>query len=149
MGETAYPQSASEAPDDRAGRQDPPQCTVFYDGSCPLCQREIAMYQGLDRDGSIRWHDVSQVGTGSADLTQEDAMARFHIRQADGTLISGARGFIAVMTTLPRLRWLGRLLSVPPIPWLAEGAYRLFLPLRPVLKKLVPPPKRAPRNDAA
>lgn len=123
-------------------------CTVYYDGACPLCQREIAMYQGMDGAETIRWHDVSVSGTGSDDLATQDAMARFHVRRADGSLVSGARGFFEVMKTIPKLRRLGRALSVPPIPWIAEGAYRLFLPLRPFLKRIIPAPKTRPRNDA-
>jgi predicted DCC family thiol-disulfide oxidoreductase YuxK len=123
-------------------------CTVYYDGACPLCQREIAMYQGMDGAEAIRWHDVSTNGTGAEDLATDDAMARFHVRRADGSLVSGARGFFEVMKTIPKLRWLGQVLSVPPIPWIAEGAYRLFLPLRPFLKRIIPAPKTRPRNDA-
>jgi len=33
---------------------------VFYDGGCPLCRREIAHYQRIDRDGLIRWLDIQQ-----------------------------------------------------------------------------------------
>lgn len=105
------------------------------------------MYQGLEGADAIRWHDVSDVETGADDLTIGDAMARFHVRRADGSLVSGARGFFEVMKTIPKLRWLGHALSVPPIPWIAEGAYRLFLPMRPLLKRIVPAPKVAPRND--
>ena len=106
------------------------------------------MYQNLDTDERVRWHDVSVTGTGQDDLSTSDAMARFHVRRADGSLVSGARGFFEVMKTIPRLRWLGLALSVPPIPWIAEGAYRFFLPLRPALKRLIPPPKNELRNDA-
>lgn len=123
------------------------QCTVYYDGACPLCQREINLYQQLDEAGSIRWHDVSANETGSNDLTTSQAMARFHLRRPDGSLVSGARGFLEVMKTLPRLRWLGLALCVPPLPWIAEGAYRLFLPLRPHLKRFISPPRQAPRHD--
>lgn len=123
------------------------QCTVYYDGSCPLCQREINLYQHLDEARSIRWRDVSAHDTGHADLTASQAMARFHLRRRDGTLVSGARGFFEVMKTIPRLRWLGLTLSVPPVPWVAEGVYRLFLTLRPFLKRIIPAPKLAPRHD--
>lgn len=132
---------------DQTPQQTSQGCTVYYDGTCPLCQREISLYQGLDSARTIRWHDVSAVGTGADDLATGDAMARFHVRRPDGSLDSGARGFFEVMKTIPKLRWLGHALLVPPIPWIAEGAYRLFLPLRPLLKRLVPAPKIKPRND--
>lgn len=133
---------------DQTPQQTSQACTVYYDGTCPLCQREVSLYQGLDNANAIRWHDVSDVGTGADDLTTGDAMARFHVRRPDGSLVSGARGFFEVMKTIPKLRWLGHALSVPPIPWIAEGAYRLFLHLRPLLKRIVPAPKVKPRNDA-
>lgn len=140
--------TTSSQNEDQIADQTPQACTVYYDGTCPLCQREIAMYQGLEGADAIRWHDVSAVGTGADDLAAGDAMARFHVRRPDGSLVSGARGFFEVMKTIPKLRWLGQALSVPPIPWIAEGAYRLFLPLRPLLKRIVPAPKINPRNDA-
>jgi hypothetical protein len=31
---------------------------------------------------------------------------------------------------MPGLRWLGRAISYPPLNWLAEGGYRLFLVVR-------------------
>ncbi len=145
MSETSAPSPATIEPVSHP--QEGEACTVYFDGSCPLCQREINLYQGMDGAQAIRWHDVSAVDTGSDDLDQAQAMARFHVRRADGTLVSGARGFFEVMKTMPKLRWLGHALSVPPIPWIAEGAYRLFLPMRPILKRIVRPAKNKPRSD--
>ncbi|MEQ8655990.1 MAG: DUF393 domain-containing protein [Hyphomicrobiales bacterium] len=141
--------TTSSQNEEQSTDQTPQACTVYYDGTCPLCQREVSLYQSLDSADAIRWHDLSSVGTGADDLSTDDAMARFHVRRPDGTLVSGARGFFEVMKTIPKLRWLGHALSVPPISWIAEGAYRLFLPLRPLLKRIVPAPKVKPRNDAS
>lgn len=149
MNTTSSPHSDADFDADMTQGKEAKQCTVYYDGACPLCQREISLYQSLQGSDAIRWHDVSTVGTGADDLATRDAMARFHVRRANGSLVSGARGFFEVMKTIPRLRWLGRALCVPPVPWIAEGAYRLFLPLRPLLKRIVPAPKVAPRNDAS
>jgi predicted DCC family thiol-disulfide oxidoreductase YuxK len=109
--------------------------TVYFDGSCPLCRTEIGVYQKADDSDTIQWCDVSAEAL-PAGLTREHAMARFHVRDASGELVSGARAFIALWLTLPRWRWLGRIASLPPLPWLLEGAYRVFLPLRPLLQKI-------------
>jgi predicted DCC family thiol-disulfide oxidoreductase YuxK len=33
--------------------------TVFHDGACPLCRREIALMRRLDRRGRIEFVDVA------------------------------------------------------------------------------------------
>jgi predicted DCC family thiol-disulfide oxidoreductase YuxK len=109
--------------------------TVYFDGSCPLCRAEVGVYQKADGNGDIRWCDVSSE-TLPDGMTREQAMARFHVRNEAGEMVSGAKAFIALWLGLPRWRWLGRIASLPPLPWVLEGAYRVFLPIRPVLQKI-------------
>jgi len=62
--------------------------TVYFDGSCPLCRTEIAHYRGIDSDGSLCFVDVSRKETDLPhDLTQQQAMKRFHVRAVDGQLL--------------------------------------------------------------
>ncbi len=106
---------------------------VFFDGGCPVCSREIALYQRLSADSRIapRFSDVAACGQDPApDLTRDAAMARFHVRRADGVLVSGAPAFLSLWRATPRLRLLGRVLSLPPLPWLLDIAYGGFLRLR-------------------
>lgn len=114
--------------------------TVYYDGACPLCAAEIRTYRRSRGAERVRWVDVGGEG-GAADLgpglTRREAQARFHVRDAGGTLASGAAGFTALWSQLPGWRWLGRAMRLPGIPALAEAAYRLFLPHRPKLARLV------------
>ena len=39
----------------------PPQVTLFWDGGCPLCRREIAYYKTLDANGQVDWVDIDAV----------------------------------------------------------------------------------------
>jgi predicted DCC family thiol-disulfide oxidoreductase YuxK len=106
--------------------------TLYYDGACPVCSREVAMYRlGPGADG-VRWIDAArceaaELGPG---LTREAAMARMHLRRPDGSLVSGARAFTALWQSLPRWAWLGRLLDRRPALWALEAAYRAFLAVR-------------------
>lgn len=114
-----------------------PLLTVYFDGSCPLCRREMALYRRLPQAQSIDWVDVSDAPHGLGDLSCAAAMARFHVRDADGQLFSGAAAFSKMWRIFPAWRWLGWLSAWPPLSWLFEVAYRVFLPLRPALQKAV------------
>ena len=110
--------------------------TVLYDGACPLCRREIALYQGLPSSQPLAFADVSDTALPlPADATRAQLMARFHVRQADGRLLSGARAFLALWAVLPGWRWLAWLGRVPGGAGLMELAYRGFLHLRPALQR--------------
>jgi predicted DCC family thiol-disulfide oxidoreductase YuxK len=114
-----------------------PCLTVYFDGSCPLCQREIAFYRRLPQAVLIDWIDVSAGTDLGGVLSCEAAMARFHVRDSQGRLFSGAAAFSRLWRVFPGWRWLGWLSAWPPLSWVFEGAYRLFLPLRPSLQKWV------------
>lgn len=112
----------------------PAALTVYFDGSCPLCQREIALYQHLPTQQPIRWVDVSQPTDCGEGLSCSMAMRRFHVRDSAGRLFSGAAAFSRLWRCLAGWRWLGWATAIPPLSWLAELAYRLFLPVRPTLQ---------------
>ncbi|MEO0387367.1 MAG: DUF393 domain-containing protein [Pseudomonadota bacterium] len=103
---------------------------VFYDGACPVCRREIAVYRGLPALSDVRWTDVSDPETRLTGLDRETALRRIHIRRRDGRLASGAEAFTAIWRNHPRLRPLARLLDVPPLSTMAELGYRAFLRVR-------------------
>lgn len=115
--------------------------TVYFDGACPLCRREIALYRNRRGAKKILWVDVSRAaGHELGGLTREQALARFHVRQADGRLRSGAAAFAALWKALPAFRPAGYILAAPPFVWLAEGLYRLYLPVRPGVPRLMGAP---------
>ena len=113
--------------------------TVLYDGTCPLCQREIAHVRGLAQrqdDSALCFLDVSAGAPSSAEQLQERAtlLARFHVQRADGTRLDGAAAFVEMWARLPGWRWMARLARLPGVLTLLEWAYRGFLHQRPVLQ---------------
>ena len=110
--------------------------TVLYDGACPLCRREIGIYRGLQSDTPVCFADVSDASQPlPPGTTREQLLTRFHVRDAEGRLLSGAQAFLALWDTLPGWRWLARVGRLPGAAWAMERAYRLFLHARPALQR--------------
>lgn len=112
---------------------------MLYDGACPLCRREIGVYQGLQplQPGApVCFADVSDAAVPlPPGTTRAQLLARFHVRGRDGELLSGAQAFLALWAALPGWRWLAWAGRAPGAAWLMERAYRLFLRGRPRLQR--------------
>lgn len=118
--------------------------TVFYDGACPLCAREIGFYRKRTNAEVVDWVDVSQCAgdTVAPGLSKADAMARFHVIGADGTLVSGGDAFRELWRVLPAFRLWSRLFGTRPLAWMLNTVYDLFLTARPALQAVfLRPPK--------
>jgi predicted DCC family thiol-disulfide oxidoreductase YuxK len=116
--------------------------TVFYDGMCPVCSREVRQYQALEVKGRIRWldlrkihHDIELHG-----FTFHDAMQLLHVKDTQGRLHIGIAAHIAMWSQLPYFRALAWLLQ--RIPWLTYVLEKIYIFLtrhRPGLKRTQPP----------
>lgn len=110
---------------------------VFYDGNCPLCSREITFYRRRNGARAVEWLDVSEIGPDEVapGLTRAAALARFHVRRRDGTLVSGGDAFRALWRALPLFMPAAVLLSLPGLRGLLNRAYNIFLRYRPALQR--------------
>eukprot|EP00808_Paulinella_micropora_P020533 g36040.t1 len=101
--------------------------TVFYDGSCPLCNAEIAYYMRLAGPVSsaarsqLRFFDLSAHDhTGPLQsafgISMEQAMASMFVVDDHGHLHTGAYAFAALWRALPAgpWTWLSRAVTVTP-----------------------------------
>jgi len=116
-----------------------PALTVYYDGACPVCTREIAGYRRQPGADACAWVDASRCDESAfgAGLTREAALKRLHVRHADGRLDDGVLGFANLWMALPRMAWLGRLAAWAPVTWVLEAAYAVFLTIRQVWRPTV------------
>jgi predicted DCC family thiol-disulfide oxidoreductase YuxK len=108
--------------------------TVWYDGSCPLCQREIALMRRLDRRGAIDFVDAAEAQA-ICPIDRATLLARFHARE-DGILHSGAAAFAAMWRAIPLLRPFGLLARNSFMLKLLDGLYTTFLKVRLRLQRL-------------
>ncbi|MBB5516328.1 putative DCC family thiol-disulfide oxidoreductase YuxK [Rubricella aquisinus] len=102
---------------------------IYYDGACPICSREIAMYKS---SGTVPEEAFQDIATGPVpeDATREALLARLHVRLADGQMVSGARAFLAIWRTQTALRPFGILLDRQPFIWFLDLGYAGFLKIR-------------------
>lgn len=115
---------------------------VFFDGGCPMCVREVAVYR-RQSPADIHWHNLAlpalAIPTG-ADGHQPDRAAllrRFHVLTAEGRWLSGAPAFTALWSRLGRpWRTLAAIGRVPGGLWVMDRTYDAFLVLRPTMQRL-------------
>ncbi|MEG3087713.1 thiol-disulfide oxidoreductase DCC family protein [Sphingomonas sp. PB4P5] len=108
--------------------------TVWHDGACPLCAREIAAMRRLDRRGAIRFVDAAD-GDTVCPIDRAELLARFHARE-DGVMLNGAAAFAAMWRAIPILRPLGLAARSPWVLALLDRGYTGFLRVRPRLQRL-------------
>ncbi len=107
---------------------------VWYDGTCPLCRREISLIRRLDYAGAIEFVDAAGQDL-SCPVDRVDLMARFHASE-DGVMLSGAAAFGAMWRAVPLLRPLGLAARWPWMLALLEHGYVAFLRVRPMLQRI-------------
>ena len=101
--------------------------TVFYDGACPICAREMAVMKRLDRKQRLNLCDFSAPGYDAepTGLHPERLGAVIHAQWSDGTIITGVEVFRAIWQAVG-LGILARLSRLPFIDVLMVRAYAWF-----------------------
>lgn len=112
--------------------------TVYYDGQCPVCGREVALYRRLVAAGAVDWRDLA----GDPYVLQGEpfglaaALGLLHVRDADGALHVGLPAHLVLWERLPGLRWLAAgLRRCAFARYLFERCYLAFTARRPGLRR--------------
>ena len=106
--------------------------TVYFDGKCGLCSKEIRYYQRIAPAGIFAWLDVATdpAPLAAHDIDQLDALRRLHVRDAAGRWHIGVAAFILIWRQLPLWRFVAPLVVLPGIYHLAQFAYGRFADYR-------------------
>jgi predicted DCC family thiol-disulfide oxidoreductase YuxK len=116
------------------GQMAPYPLTVFFDGACPICSREIALMKRMDQQRQLEFNDFSAVDydAASIDISPAKLVRIIHARWADGRVISGVEVFRAMWEAvgLGMLARLSRLSLLEPMvlrayAWFARNRLRL------------------------
>ena len=73
--------------------------TVFYDGKCGLCSREIGHYMKISPPATFIWHDIANdpKHLEKINVSQSDALRRLHVSDKAGSIYVGIDAFIAAL----------------------------------------------------
>jgi len=118
--------------------------TIFFDGDCPLCKREVDFLQSRNQEGFLSFIDIS-----SPDfplhhhygITYKQAMYRIHALKSDGSLIKDIKVFQEAYSLIG-LGWIYAPTKLPILDKVFEmfyglwAKYRLKLTFRPSIEKL-------------
>lgn len=97
---------------------------VFFDGDCPLCKREIAMLQRMDKQEKIRFTDIAaaEFDEATCGKTYDQLMAEIHARLPNGQWIKGVEVFRRLYGAVG-FRWLVALTRLPLLSQLLDLGY--------------------------
>ena len=111
--------------------------TVYYDGLCVLCSREIDHYRRSRGANLINFVDICAPGFDpDAHGVDPKAVHRvMHVKRADGTLATEVEAFIAIWTTLPGYWLLARVARLGFVRFFLNIGYHLFVRVRPYLPR--------------
>lgn len=109
--------------------QGPPVVTVFYDGVCPICVREMQQYRRYETDGAIIWFDITgqDAWLKSHGIDPQAALLELHVLDQDGELVLGVDAFILLWQRAPLFKPLAWLVSLPGIKSLTKHSYGWFV----------------------
>ncbi len=112
--------------------------TLYFDGACPLCVREIGLLRRLERGKHIDYLDISPPDAAEyCPIPREVLLARFTAKLEDGQLVDGAQAFTEAWSKIPWLIWLRPIGRFAPTRSVLNFIYAGFLKIRPFIQRKV------------
>jgi predicted DCC family thiol-disulfide oxidoreductase YuxK len=102
--------------------------TVYFDGHCGLCRREIGFYQKIASQQAVLFVDLAKHPDSLAKDGVEalDALRILHVRNDQNRLVTGVEAFRVIWKAIPPFGLLAFLTGLPIIRPIAESAYARF-----------------------
>jgi predicted DCC family thiol-disulfide oxidoreductase YuxK len=97
---------------------------VLYNGSCPICSKEIEHYQRYSEGEGlpIAYDDLMTEAREAWTIDETSAAKALRVRRGDQVLV-GVDAFLALWEAMPRYRVLARLVRLPGVFTLARWVY--------------------------
>jgi predicted DCC family thiol-disulfide oxidoreductase YuxK len=102
--------------------------TVFYDGKCSLCAREIAHYQKIATQDKFYFCDITQDSKQFTQLGFEttSGLRQLHVLNSHGHVKIGLDAFITIWRELKGWKYLAMIANLPGIHFILSRVYKSF-----------------------
>jgi predicted DCC family thiol-disulfide oxidoreductase YuxK len=97
---------------------------IFMDGSCSFCRWTQEKVEPYDPGSRLRFLDYNDPAVAAqAPFSRQELDKEMHVRTPEGIWLKGFAAWRVLLLVLPKLVWLGRLASMPPMRWMGPSAY--------------------------
>jgi predicted DCC family thiol-disulfide oxidoreductase YuxK len=106
---------------------DYPELTLYYDGNCVFCRKEVARLRRWDGAGRLGFADIAAADFSppSDDIDMLALNTQMHAQTADGRMLVGIDSLLAAYTLVGR-GWMVAPLRVPALRPVFAALYRSF-----------------------
>ena len=135
-------------------REAPYPLTIFFDGDCPICLREINFMRRLNRRGRVNFIDFADPSFDEQThgLSRPELASLIHARWADGVIIRGVEVFrsmwtavgLDILAKITRV-WFIEQLLIRAYDWFARNRLRLTGRIEPTYGRV----KTGPKSDSS
>lgn len=102
--------------------------SVFYDGKCGMCRREIDHYKRIAPKGVFKWVDITidRSSIQKLGVSYLNGLKLLHAQDSAGKLHVGVDAFLLIWKNIPQWRILAVIVSIPFIRPVTNIIYRVF-----------------------
>ena len=99
---------------------------IFFNNSCSICRSEINVYKKQDIK-QLEWVDITNNKSAEKETqkTAKDLLRRLHVK-SDGKVYAGAKAFIILWNSMPKFKFLGKILNLPILYHLFSLSYEII-----------------------
>lgn len=111
--------------------------TIYFDGLCPLCSREINHYRHQKGAERFTFTDITapEFNPQAENLDPIQVHKVMHVRTPEGKIKTGVSAFLEIWSALPRYQWAYRMGSKALVFSVLSFFYAIFALLRPWLPR--------------
>ena len=109
-------------------QRSPIMISVFFDGKCNLCSKEIDYYQRIAPKNTFNWVDITKT-PGELDkfeIKLSDGLRLMHVADSNGNIFTGVDAFIIMWKQIKYWKFLGLFVSLPIVKQIANLLYQYF-----------------------